>query len=116
MVRLKAKEMAEILKQFAKTEFGGKKKGPYIISRKHFLRLCGRKTLPDAILRDIQDRLHEIGYILIDLGIQFSVIKEPTEKRRKVTKQMVKKEIKRIKSEAKRDESDTKVTKKASKR
>ena len=116
MVRLKAIEMAKILKKFARKAFGGKKKGPYIITREHFLKLCGRKTLPDAILRNIQDSLHEMGYILIDLGVQFSVIKEPTESRRQVTKELVEKEIERIESEAEEHESDAKATKKTSKK
>lgn len=58
--------------------FGNKKStgNSYSITRKQFLELSGMKTLRDDDLAKVQKYLHKKGYILTDLGCDFSVIAE----------------------------------------
>jgi len=69
-------EVAEQLSSIYESEFGGKDRGRFKISRSNLRRLAGRKRLEDTTVNKIADAALELGYIVIDLGDYFSVIEE----------------------------------------
>ncbi|GHU18115.1 hypothetical protein FACS189475_03060 [Betaproteobacteria bacterium] len=69
-------KVAELLSKIYEYEFGGKEKGRYKISRSNLRRLACRKRLEDATINKITDAVFELGYIMIDLGDYFAVVKE----------------------------------------
>lgn len=104
MLKLEPAKMARILKRFFKRKFGGRGKGPYLISRILFRKLSGGNILDDEFVRLVQQQLYERGCIFIDLGDYFAVLKTPTTKSyRKLTKKVVAKQIDRIESGNARD-------------
>ena len=70
------REVAKQLSKIYESEFGGKDRGRYKISRSNLRRLAGRKRLEDATVSRIADAALELGYIVIDLGDYFSVVEE----------------------------------------
>lgn len=69
-------EVAEILSKIYESEFGGKGRGRFKISRSNLRRLSGRKRLEDTTIEKIAEAALDIGYIVIDLGDHFSVVEE----------------------------------------
>jgi signal recognition particle subunit SEC65 len=69
-------EVAEQLSSIYESEFGGKDRGRFKISRSNLRRLAGRKRLEDTTVNKIADAALELGYIVIDLGDYFSVVEE----------------------------------------
>ncbi len=113
---LDEKEMAETIVRLAKTKFYAGR-GKYRISRSYFLALTGRKTLDDATLRKIQTRTHEKGYILVDLGDEFAVLKETSIKKikRQVPKEIFKEFMEELHPHKKKKKFSTKAKKKRAK-
>jgi len=112
MLKLESAGMAKILKKFFKRKFGGRGKGPYLISRILFRKLSGRNILDDEFVRLVQQNIYERGCTFIDLGDYFSVLKTPSTKSyRKVTKKVIAKEIERIESDNARDKPATAIKK-----
>ncbi len=70
------KDVVQQLAEIYESEFGGKDRGRYKISRSNLRRLAGRKRLEDTTVKRIADAALEIGYIVIDLGDYFSVVEE----------------------------------------
>jgi hypothetical protein len=60
-----AEDMADILVDIYRKEFGGKKKCRYQISRSQFRKLAGRKRLRDAFIEDVAKECLEYGWLLI---------------------------------------------------
>ena len=69
-------EVAKQLFSIYESEFGGKDRGRFKISRSNLRRLAGRKRLEDTTVNRIADAALELGYIVIDLGDYFSVVEE----------------------------------------
>ena len=70
------KDVAQQLSEIYESEFGGKDRGRFKISRSNLRRLAGRKRLEDTTVSRIADAALDIGYIVIDLEDYFSVIEE----------------------------------------
>lgn len=69
-------EVAGFLSEIYESEFGGKERGRFKISRPSLRRLAGRKRLEDTTISKIADAALELGYIVTDLGDYFSVVEE----------------------------------------
>lgn len=85
-----AEEMAKIIKDIYETNFGGKKRGRFQISRSMFRRMAGRANLRDAFIQEVADESSDLGYILIPVGDMLMVIEQRVmDNYRRVTKSLV---------------------------
>lgn len=69
-------EVANALANIYEESFGGKDRGRYQISRQGLRNLSGRKRLEDTIVNDIINEAYELGFVLTDMGDDFSIIEE----------------------------------------
>lgn len=89
--------VVECLENIISSDFGGKPKGRYRISRADLLMLSEKKTFNDEYIKKLQTKLQQEGLILIDLGAEFACLEEkPMTKYRKVTKAIIEKQVKTI--------------------
>jgi hypothetical protein len=71
-----AKQVAKILEKIYETEFGGKDRGRFQISREGLREISGRRRLEDTVLAAIINEAYERGLVVTDIGEGFSVIEE----------------------------------------
>jgi hypothetical protein len=67
-------EVAEALKDIYETDFGGKARGRYQISRPALRELSGRGRLEESTVEAIVSEAYELGFVVTDLGDDFSVV------------------------------------------
>ena len=83
-------EVAEILVTMYETEFGGKDRGRFQISREGLREISGKKRLEDPIITATINEAYERGLVVTDMGEDFSVIEESVMRNyRKVPKQII---------------------------
>ena len=106
-------KMAETLVRLARTKFYAGR-GKYRIPRSYFLALTGIKTLNDTFLRKIQAITHGKGYILVDLGDEFAVLRESSIKKikRQVPKEIFKEFMEELHPKKEEKKSSAKAKKK----
>lgn len=94
MARREPKKVARILAGLAEVN----KKKHYRIRRVDLIKLTGRKTISDGLLGQIQERAHERGYILVDLGEGFAVLEaRPMERYRRLSWEAISKYMRKSK-------------------
>lgn len=71
---LQVEEVAEKLQAIYETEFGGKPRGRYIISRQQLRELSRRARLEIEIINGITREAYELNLVVTDLGDDFSVV------------------------------------------
>jgi hypothetical protein len=71
-----AKNMSNIIRKIYEEDFGGKKRGRYLLSRSQFRKLAKRKRLSDSFFNEVAEEALESGFILIPLGDSIAVIEE----------------------------------------
>ena len=67
-------EVAEALKTIYDTEFGGKTRGRYKISRHALRDLSVRKRLGESTIQEIISAAYELGFVVADLDDDFSIV------------------------------------------
>ncbi|MDJ0942536.1 MAG: hypothetical protein QNJ30_03690 [Kiloniellales bacterium] len=72
--RLTERQVAERLAGFYDRRFGGKDRGRFRISMKHFKLLTQRRRVPAETVRKIGEELFELGFVLIDLETFFVIL------------------------------------------
>ncbi len=83
-------EVANILAKIYGKEFGGKDRGRFQISREGLREISGKKRLEDPIIAETINESYERGFVVTDLGEDFSVIEESVMRNyRKVPKQII---------------------------
>jgi hypothetical protein len=83
-------EVAKILAKIYETEFGGKERGRFQISREGLRQISGKKRLEDTIITATINEAYERGFVVTDMGEDFSVIEESVMRNyRKVPKQII---------------------------
>lgn len=68
------KDIAFALKEIYETEFGGKKRGRYQISRQAMRELSERRRLEESTVEAIVSETYELGFVVTDLGDDFSLV------------------------------------------
>jgi hypothetical protein len=68
------KQVAVALKKIYEAEFGGKDRGRYKLSRQALRELSERGRLEDSTLNSIVAEAYELGFVVTDLGDDFSVV------------------------------------------
>jgi hypothetical protein len=71
-----AEDMADILVDIYRKEFGGKKFSRYQISRSQFRKLAGRKRLRDAFIDMVAEECLEYGWLLFTFEDNILLIHE----------------------------------------
>lgn len=100
MAIIRAIKISGTLARLARKKFGGRD-GRYRIARSDLISLIGTKTLSDPTFNRIRARLHEKGYIAVDLGAQFAVIEEkPMKTYRKVPRRIIEELIEQLQNSA----------------
>ena len=70
-------EAAEVLAELYDMGFCGKEKGRYKITRADLAEISGRSVIKQSIIDEIADDLaEEHGLIMIDLGVEFPIVKK----------------------------------------
>jgi hypothetical protein len=67
-------EVANALKKIYESTFGGKDRGRYQISRQSLRELSERGRLEDSTVDAIVSEAYELGFVVTDLGDDFSVV------------------------------------------
>ncbi|NOH86028.1 hypothetical protein DS893_00020 [Vibrionales bacterium C3R12] len=77
MTHRTAEEMADITIEIYNSEFRGKSKGRFALTREQIKDISGRITLKDSIIEQLIDELYERGYCMIYVdGIVYSIMKQ----------------------------------------
>ena len=66
--------VAEALRDIYEASFGGKERGRYQISRPALRELSERGRLEDSTVDKIVEEAYELGFVVTDLGDDFSVV------------------------------------------
>lgn len=67
-------EVAQALQAIYESDFGGKSRGRFQLSRQSLRELSERGRLEDSVIAAIANEAYEIGLVMIDLGDDFSII------------------------------------------
>jgi hypothetical protein len=83
-------EVAKILAAIYEKDFGGKERGRFQISREGLREISGKRRLEEAFITTTINEAYELGFVVTDLGDDFSVIEESVMRNyRRVPKQMI---------------------------
>jgi hypothetical protein len=83
-------QVAKILEKIYEADFGGKDRGRFLISREGLREISGKRRLEDPIITSTINEAYELGFVMTDLGDDFSVIEERVMRNyRKVSKQII---------------------------
>jgi hypothetical protein len=67
-------QVAKAIKKIYESDFGGKDRGRFQMSRQQLRELSGRGRLEDSTLDEIVNQAYELGFVVTDLGDDFSVV------------------------------------------
>jgi hypothetical protein len=83
-------EVAKILATIYESEFGGKDRGRFQISREGLREISGKRRLEEDFIATTVNEAYELGFVVTDLGDDFSVIEESVMRNyRRVPKQII---------------------------
>jgi hypothetical protein len=83
-------EVATILATIYEKSFGGKDRGRFQLSREGLREISGKKRLEDPIVKATINEAYELGFVVTEIGEDFSVIEESVMRNyRKVPKQII---------------------------
>lgn len=73
---ISTKKVAGTLQKIYDTPFGGKDRGRFQISREGLRQISGRRRLEESTITAIVNEAYERGFVVTDMGEDFSVIEE----------------------------------------